>query len=418
MSTLRIAAAALFACLALPVHATFHLWQMTELYTNADGSVQFLELSALATGQQFLGGHSLESRCSDGTTTRLEFNDLGGNTGNKTMLIGTQGFASLGIVFPDFTVPNGFFCRGGGTITFAEGADVWVHGAPPTSGGLSLLRNGQTAANTPRNFAGIQGTVPANTTVTPVATVNVHGLWLKPGEGGWGVNLSQHGTIIFLSWFTYDAAGAGMWLFMSGATLTANNTWTGDMFRATGAPFNNYSSSAFHADVVGSGTLTFTDNNHGTFTYTVNGITQAKQIERFIFGSPVPTCDQSGAVATNFTDLWGLPSEGGWGINVAQQGDLVFLSWFTYGAGGLGQWFYGSGLTRTSGNTFTGQLFQTTGSPFNAFDATRVQSTPVGDATLTFTSPSEGTFRYTVGSTTQTKNVSRNIHALPATTCR
>ena len=39
-------------------HAAFHLWKIDEIYSNADGSVQFIELKALSGGQQFLAGHS------------------------------------------------------------------------------------------------------------------------------------------------------------------------------------------------------------------------------------------------------------------------------------------------------------------------------------------------------------------------
>src|SRR5258708_21976303 len=47
---------------ALPVSATFHLWQMSELYSNADGSVQFLELTALTSGQEFVAGDRKSTR--------------------------------------------------------------------------------------------------------------------------------------------------------------------------------------------------------------------------------------------------------------------------------------------------------------------------------------------------------------------
>ncbi len=40
---------------------------------------------------------------------------------------------------------------------------------------------------------------------------------------------------------------------------------------------------------VGTGTLTFSDANDGTFAYTVNGISQTKAITRQTFG-PVPLC--------------------------------------------------------------------------------------------------------------------------------
>jgi hypothetical protein len=41
---------------------------------------------------------------------------------------------------------------------------------------------------------------------------------------------------------------------------------------------------------VGSLALTFTDGNHATFTYTVNAVTQTKQITRQIFRAPGTVC--------------------------------------------------------------------------------------------------------------------------------
>ena len=409
-----LAAAALFAS---PAFATFHLWSMSELYSSADGSVQFLELRALAGGQEFLAGHSLTAS-SGGLSHTFEFNsDLPGDTSGRTFLVGTQSFANLHIVTPDYIVPDGFFFQNGGSVNFA-GVDTWNHGALPTNG-QSLNRDGSTATNSPKNFNGVTGTVP-----TTVATsFNVQGLWWNDpdaSEAGWGVNLIHHGNILFVSWFTYDTDGSGMWLYLSSANQTAPNTYTGGIFRSTGAPFSAYDPARFQQNQVGTGTFTFTDAGHGTFAYTVNSISQTKHIKRFIFGTQ-PTCDQSGAAATNFTDLWWRSpanSEPGWGVNVAQMGDVIFLSWFTYAADGKGMWIYGSSINRTTGNTFSGQLFRNTGPAFNSVPWGNATATPVGNVTLAFTDSSNGTFTYTVDGVTQSKPITRDVYATPATTCR
>lgn len=46
----------------------------------------------------------------------------GGSTTYKSMLIGTQGFAALGVVTPDYVVPNGFLFTTNGRVNYAEGA--------------------------------------------------------------------------------------------------------------------------------------------------------------------------------------------------------------------------------------------------------------------------------------------------------
>ena len=138
--------AAFLALASTAGSAAFHLWQITEFYSNADGTVQFIELTETTGGfggQQFLSGHTLTST-NGGPVNSFTFPaNLPGDTANKKMLIGTTGFAALGVVTPDYTVPNNFFFSSGGTINFAEGFDVWNHPAAPTPP-LSLNRDGST----------------------------------------------------------------------------------------------------------------------------------------------------------------------------------------------------------------------------------------------------------------------------------
>src|SRR3954469_7188542 len=110
----------LFAVVALPASATFHLWAMSELYSNADGSVQFLEMRAITGAQEFVAGHTLRSTSGAVTHRFTVPSNLDGDSGGRTMLFGTQGFAALGVVTPDFIVPNGFFFQAGGSIDWGE----------------------------------------------------------------------------------------------------------------------------------------------------------------------------------------------------------------------------------------------------------------------------------------------------------
>ena len=143
------------------VHASFHLWTMTELYSNADGSVQYLEMQTPFSGQQFLGGHGLTSSFGGITHTWGFPSDLPGDSAGRTMLIATAGFAAAAGISPDYVVPDGFFFPGGGTINFGEGSDIWNHGAVP-GGTQSLNRNGTTGTASPQNFAGQTGTIAAD----------------------------------------------------------------------------------------------------------------------------------------------------------------------------------------------------------------------------------------------------------------
>ena len=112
--------------------------------------------------------------------------------------------------------------------------------------------------------------------------------------------------------------------------------------------------------------------------------------------------------SVDFTDLWFIPAESGWGINLIQQSDTIFATLFVYDAGNQPHWFVASALKGSNGTTFTGQLFQTTGPVFSgAFNPAAVTVTPVGTMTLTFTSVSTATLVYTVNGVSVTKSIQR-----------
>ncbi len=288
-AALRLAVFLLALAAALPARALFHLWAIDEIYSSPDGKVQFIEFRALTGGQQFLAGHTLTASGGSGASRSYTFPaDLPGDTAGHRFLVGTTSFAALGVVTPDYVVPDGFLSPGGGAINFAESADIWAHPALP-AGNLSLSRNGSTAVNSPRNFAGATGTVEA------AADFNVQGLWWRSpagSESGWGINLVQQADILFVTWFTYNADGSGLWLTMSDARRSAPNTYAGAIYRTTGPAFNAVPFNPAQVTVtqVGTGTLTFTDGNNGTFAYNVFGVSQSKAITRQIFANPVSVC--------------------------------------------------------------------------------------------------------------------------------
>jgi hypothetical protein len=446
---MRILTAILFAAIAFPANATFHLWYINEMYSNADGSVQFVEMKAAASGQQFIRGHTIRSTAG-GTTHSYTFpTDLPGDSAEgsgdpgygyggyggemvyKTFLIATQGFAAGSTVTPDFVVPNGFLFPAGGTLVFGEGADTLSHGALP-SDGRSMTRDRVITAASPTNFAGVTGAAPAADTTT----TSYQGLWLKTpfeSESGWGINFAHQGNVLFATWFTYDANGGGMWLIMSNGVQTSPGHFQGDLYRTTGPGFNAETFTAITGSnytTVGTLSASFTDANTGSLTYTVNGVTQTKPIARYVYAAP-PTCSIGGTAGAtpNYGDLWWRSeTESGWGLNIVHQGDVLFATWFTYEAGGTtaapakGMWLVMSNGNKTATGVYNGVLQRTTGpNPFSnstAFDPNQVLRTTVGDATLTFTDANTGTFRYTVSGITQTKPIQRVRYASPATVCR
>ncbi len=164
----------LFSVLATPAAwASFHFFQIEEIFSNADGTVQYVVLHEVAgmNGENFLGGHTFTST-SGGTTQTFTFpTDLPGGdqgpygqmpslTAFARVLIATQGFAQLGLATPDYVIPNGFLPLTNGTINYA-GVDQVSYTALPTDGVTAINRSGMTLQNLATNFAGQSASVTA-----------------------------------------------------------------------------------------------------------------------------------------------------------------------------------------------------------------------------------------------------------------
>jgi hypothetical protein len=112
----------------------------------------------------------------------------------------------------------------------------------------------------------------------------------------------------------------------------------------------------------------------------------------------------------NYQDWWWNPSQSGQGLNVGQQENILFVSWFTYDGKGTGAW-----LTTTItlvGNTGSGDLYLTTGpKPGMTFDPNQVTRAIVGTGTLTFSDLHNGTWQWTFNGKSGTLAISRQTWA-------
>ena len=76
------------------------------------------------------------------------------------------------------------------------------------------------------------------------------------------------------------------------------------------------------------------------------------------------------AVSTDFTDIWFIPQESGWGVNIVQSDSFLFATFFIYGPDNKPTWYTGS-LT-WDGTRYSGGLYATQGTfwanPWNAAD--------------------------------------------------
>ena len=215
------------------------------------------------------------------------------------------------------------------------------------------------------------------------------------------------------------------------ADRTGPNTYTGKLYENRGPALN---AQPFNKDLVqqfevGDGTLTFTDGEHGTFRYTVNGTPQTKSLARFVFG-PMPTCTWGAqanlALATNYQDMWWnapAESESGWGATLTHQGDIIFVAWFTYDLDGKPLWLTAT-VRKGAPGVYSGEINRTTGPAFSAapWDKNTVTPTKVGDLTITFANGNHASFHYTLNlggvAIDQTKTIERFVFLAPGTMCQ
>ncbi len=399
-------------------NASFHLWNITEVYSNADGSVQYIELIALAGGQQFLSGHKITSTSGGQTKTFFFSSDLPGDsaetsgggiygelvTNYRSFLVATQGFAALNLVAPDYVVPNGFLSATNGTINFAD-ADVFTYAAVPTTGGLSLNRNLTAGPSSPTNFMGATGTIRP-----PVTVPNFSDMWWAGDvENGWGMSIQQHGNIQFNALYIYDTAGKPTWYVMSGGNWNPDFTiYTGALYSPRSAPLDNYTPAQFVVGASpGTATLSFVNNNAMTLNVTINGVSQQKSLTRLVFAT-------TGSAPMQVGDMWWAgDAQNGWGLNLVQQGNTNFGVWYTYSADGKPTWYILPGGTWT-GTTFSGAMYNTTGSPWLGvtYDPKMLVVNNMGTMTLNFANANSATMSYTFSAgpysgLTQTKSLLR-----------
>jgi hypothetical protein len=119
------------------------------------------------------------------------------------------------------------------------------------------------------------------------------------------------------------------------------------------------------------------------------------------------------AHATDYTDLWYVPAESGWGANVVQSDSstqsFVFVTFFIYGADSKPTWF-SANLTLDATGNYNGPLYATTGTYYGAtWNASTLTRTQVGTASFQPTTPYTANLIYVVTSGPTAITVTKGI---------
>lgn len=122
-------------------------------------------------------------------------------------------------------------------------------------------------------------------------------------------------------------------------------------------------------------------------------------IQQYLSGGGGPT--------QNYTGIWYMPTEAGWGLKLFQFPNVLFGVWFVYDSQGRASWLQ-LDPTWTSSNVASGPVLRWTGPPWGpTYNPNLRNSTQVGTFTLTFTSATQATFTYNVDGVNRTVTLSK-----------
>ena len=276
-------------------------WSIYEAYSNTDGSVQFIVLGhfrpdTIGIDTILTVGHDGVSSLS--LTIPFDFANPTNPNDSSYILIGTQGFADLKLVKPDFVVPNGFLIVPRGWLTVGLRTHIPGNGLTefadydlPTDG-LSayfylfcndsnnycedysfLPMHSFSAAPWAPNSLGesarlsIPPSIATSSPTPPAVAISpgFTGIWYDPAQVGHGIFIEVLSENRLLAWwFAYNPAGTEQAWFGGVGTYVGNTPVTIPVYQATGGRWiPNFDPSRIVNAPWGTLTLTFTDCNHG-----------------------------------------------------------------------------------------------------------------------------------------------------------
>ena len=149
------------------------------------------------------------------------------------------------------------------------------------------------------------------------ATSEVTDMWWNPAEPGWGVNVTLQSDVAFLTFFVYDSNRNPVWYTAAAHFSPATSGWTGDLIATKGAWFGGAYSN-YTARKAGTVTFAVSQLNQATLTYTVDGVTVSKAVQRQTWANENFTGDYLGGYSVNNTNCSGAVQNG-----VEEAGGLV-----------------------------------------------------------------------------------------------
>lgn len=156
------------------------------------------------------------------------------------------------------------------------------------------------------------------------STSEITDMWWNPAESGWGVNLVLQNNVAFLTFFIYDANRNPVW-YTSDIHYQGNFVWTGTLYATNGPWFGGpFPSSTVAQRQAGTARFALVSLNQATLTYTVDGVSVSKSLQRQTWTNENYAGNYAGgfsirATACNPSYLNGLQEQVGL-ISISQNG--------------------------------------------------------------------------------------------------
>lgn len=128
--------------------------------------------------------------------------------------------------------------------------------------------------------AGVQAQTPP---------INYADHWQNSSQPGWGFSITQNGDVLFGALYVYDQ-GLPTWysgtLRFVSDNPSGSRSYSGALYKTNGPTVGpNYDPKLVTYREVGTISVEFGDDAHGTLSYTVDGVGVVKSIERFTFAA-------------------------------------------------------------------------------------------------------------------------------------
>ena len=117
-------------------------------------------------------------------------------------------------------------------------------------------------------------------------TTEITDMWWIADESGWGVNVILQNDVAYLTFFVYDSSKNQIWYsapakYQGAIGIDGALVWSGNLYETHGPWFGGaFNPGAVVVRQAGTATFSLESINHSTLTYTVDGVSVSKVVQR------------------------------------------------------------------------------------------------------------------------------------------